>query len=797
MATFDTDVIISVYRSFNDTRIGVNSTYAENAAAATGNTISGFKWDRRTWPLDKDFYTNEVVPHLWDPGLSVIPEEYFQSGYGSNKDLLMVDLQEVIHDDGINWSPIVNHGYFYTQKDEFYLFCDGYVTNTLEDANQSAGEHYIDLEYTPKPTIPILIRQYSFDPAEGRHRVIKNLRKVVEFTDVGLDEFKLDTSFSPPRLILNGLFTEQIGVPVGGTSGTPDTADIAQLEIVGISTGTANQIFSTAASPLDPSYTIEVWTWNNAAMAIKWTVITGETQFSGSANEVHIDYDLGELTFGSWDGSTGDGAIPTSGHSIGVTYTSTLSAQYEPDFTNDYSLFHDSDANINPLSSGSSVGFVQISSAISDPASIILSSTLPKINPYIISLGNNVGTLEAEVRSQTGALIDGEEVTFEITGPLLGSFGGVSSTALSVTNNIGIASTIYNAPPTVNQQGNGTVNVIHDGADTVVTFDGLIEPGDLSTLVIYKVHTEDDVLGVPESTIDTYYQDYFTEEGIEVNPDGTAPTTEFEEDYRTVTGIALPTKYDDATDFLTGKKTVILTSKVGGDVVDTETGLQSDTVLTPLTPDSVSNIGTADAPVLEARYNGINLPLPGTGDTRSYFGIGDAQTRIRAYVTNKRTGQKIYSNYIEMRVILPGTISGVFFADLLSEIPSDLLTTIKDMSTVAQAKRESTQNVQSFANAYEREKLWDYASSTYETYDEWFLRTQQANVSGLLSAADELADPDLKALNTVSTTVAPAEIPLGFRLKSSGITVASILDQVTFLDPNSDLPSDYYDVDDY
>jgi hypothetical protein len=42
--------------------------------------------------------------------------------------------------------------------------------------------------------------------------------------------------------------------------------------------------------------------------------------------------------------------------------------------------------------------------------------------------------------------------------------------------------------------------------------------------------------------------------------------------------------------------------------------------------------------------------------------------------------------------------------------------------------------------------------------------------------------------------IANGELPLGFRLKSTGLSIAAILDQITYLHPNTDLPSDYYEV---
>ena len=79
------------------------------------------------------------------------------------------------------------------------------------------------------------------------------------------------------------------------------------------------------------------------------------------------------------------------------------------------------------------------------------------------------------------------------------------------------------------------------------------------------------------------------------------------------------------------------------------------------------------------------------------------------------------------------------------------------------------------SNEYQLERL------TGETYIEWFDRTQRGRTSIL-------------GLVSVTASGIPGEIPLGFRLKSPGITVASVLDAVTYIDPNSTVVSGYFDI---
>ena len=797
MATVSTDILVHIFQIPISTAIGEDSVYTSVPHPGTGKLINGWKFDERTWPTIEEQEALAFAPSIWDPTISGVTNSLLQSGYGDNKDLILISVKDVLISGEERWSPEVNHGYFYSLQDEWYLYSDSYQTENFLLTNTVSGKQYVDLSYDFKPTIPIQVRQFKFNPLIGRWNISKDIRKKVEFSDpITEPEFIVDTSLSPPRLWLNGIYNEPVGTPLTGPSGI--------LETIGISDGTADQFFSLNFSPVDTSQPVEVWLWEGTpTTGEQWTVISGTQEFSpGDISEARVDYDLGIIQFGNYNlvSGLGAGRIPPEGWFVGVHYTKGFAAFYEPINTSNFIVADSEDADVNPLSSTTSAGFVQIGIETVEPASIELTSTLPQINPFLISLGNNVGELIATVKSSAGTLLEGQQVTFEILDPKIGTFGATANTISAVTAANGEARTLYNSPLTTNEVGQPTIDVVHQGSDTIVTVEGLTDTGDLQRIFLFKVHKSDEVLGIPEEDLDTYYSDYFTEEEIIENPDSsTVPSElkEYEEQYRTIHNLNKPETYETG-DILTGKKTIILTIKTTSGVIDPETGDEDFgfDVMSPLYPSEIAQIGTSSSPILQLKYNNVSLELPGVNDTKSYFVVSDAQTNVRAFVTNKRTNKKIFSNTIQLRVTIPDTASGVYLAETLGEIPTNILNGLlvrtRDLSTVSNPDIAATQSIPSFDNAYQLEKL------SSETYIDWFRRTRKGDSAGLLfaQASQEYLDaggtPGALGPETLPI-LAAGEIPLGFRIKSSGITVAAALDQITFLDPNSDLVSNYYD----
>lgn len=805
--TSTTDVLLHVFRTSQLTAVGQKSIYASEPHPGTGNKIEGWKWDQRTWPSEAEFSVSGIVPSIWDPQVSGVDNDLIQSGFGDNNDVLLLDVLEVQVSGEERWAPKINHGFFYSKQTEWFLYSDWHQTEHFTLDNVASNRQFVDLTYKLKPTIPVTVRQYLLDRTTGRNNISLDFRKVVDFTATGEDpNFVVDNSFTPPRVILDDSYNTAIGehVTVSG--------QLLTLENIGLSDGTANQQFSTNFCPVDSSQVVEVWTWNNPSefpdgigLTTHWGVVSGlDIISSGQVNEVKVDYDLGTIQFGNFDVASGigNGAIPTQGVNVGIHYTKGVQVQYEPESTRDYVTAYSNIADVNPINSSTHRGFVQIGVDKIEPESITLTANLPQVNPFLIELGNNVGELTATVRGTGGGLIEGEQVTFEILAPKIGTFGATAQTVSAITGSDGKAKVFYNSPSTIIGIGKPTINIVHNGSDSVVNVVGITDPGDVQKVFIYRIEKADEVLGFPVSGLSLYYSDYLSDEGIVEDPDGTTSTQDFEEDFRAAAGLETPLTYPTS-DIDTGKKTLIVTTKPAAkNVIDPDTGdidINDSVVdvISALLPDTTTNAGTTAAPILQLVYNGVNLELPGTGTTKSYFVVSETQTSIDAFVVNDKTNETIRSNEIEMRVTIPDTANGTFFCTDLSALSSTLkdklFQRVRNIDDISDADIIATSGIDSFFEAYNEERFFlDVTTTGIEAYVDWFRRTRRGDTQGLIAAqaavGGTLAPESIDLINC-------GEIPLGFRLKSTGISLGSILDQITFLDPNDRLPNTYFDVE--
>lgn len=780
MAIFDTDAILHVINSAKNTKVGFESVYTSTSHPGTNQVIKGWEWDKRTWSPEEELDSLSYISTQWDVSISGLSETYYQSGYGDNKDLLLLNISEM-QLSGLNlWTPSIHRGYFYTYDQEHYLYGDSYLTEYFTVNNTISGMSYVDLTHAPNGNTPIFVRSYKFNQEKGRYDTNLNARKKVEFTTSGIEpEFKIDSNYSPPRVWLNNTYSTVVG----------QSATINSLEKLGISNGEANQEFRLAYSPIDTTQDVEIWSWSNPASGVQWTIVSGINDLTAGSNyEVYVDYDHGIIQFGDYDTTTTSGEsgnIPLEGYSIGAYYTNSPSIEYEP--VNSVIYHHAYESNLNPIESSTSNGFIQIDTSILDPASVLLTSTLPQVNPYYINLGNNVGTLKATVRDKSNNVIDGIEVTFEIVGYKVGGLAGVNTESTAVTNSVGIATTLFHAPTTINDIGVAVSNseISYDSGDTVISVEGLDSPESVSGVFIYKIHETDLVLGMDETDLSTYYTDYLTEEDI---ISGVQATESFEQTYRTSNNLLKPTTYSTGDITSLGKKTILLTTQANG-TMNPKTGLEDSTTFIPLLPDSFTNIGTSLLPSTELRY-GLTLPGIGTSGTKGYFIVGDITTILQAYVMHPRTGSKIKSNQLELKVTIPNESNGTYYADTLNDITNGLLTKTTNVFDISDLSIINTSGVNELAEAYYDERLVSGVTPD-ETYVEWFRRTRAGDTVGLNELAISLSDTTLSGLNIIEaqTPSNNITIPLGFRVKSTGITVASILDQVTYIDPNDHLVS--------
>lgn len=789
------DTTIVVWQTTNRKTIGSRSIYSETPHPATNKKIEGWKWDQRIWPTKNELEAAAYAPSLWDPEVSGVDNSLYESGVGDNNDLLLLDIEE-INLNGINhWAPKVNHGYFYIGKDEWYLYSDEYRTEYFEENTVSGSHQVLDLSSELKPTIPIQVRQYQYDRTESKFQVKIDAKKKIEFTTSGTEpEFKVVGTTESPRLELNGIWTKQVGVPV---TVFPD--DISSLDLLGISSANLNEEFQAEYFPIDRSQPVELWIWSDPVSGVQqWDLISGLQSFTGDNQEAYIDYDTGTIQFGNYDSTnpTGAGRVPPLGKKIGLFYTAGLAAHYEPKYSHDWSLALNSQANTNPVYSAISTGFVQINTEIIEPGEITLEANLPKINPYLIDLGNNVGELTATVKSKTGTPIEGQEVFFEILEPIIGTFGTSAEEISAISRTNGIAKTLFNSPRTTLEAGQATTEVTNTVSGTIIYVNGITDPGDVQRIFTYKIHKSDEVLGLPASGLSLYYQNYLTEESI---VSGIQGTENFETNFRNLNSLPTPTVYDP-TESSVGKKSILLTIKAADkNVVDPNTGsFDSDNmplnVYSPLYPSEIIDETTGDIPRIKLVFDNNILELPDVNDTKGYFVIGDSQTRIRAYTINQRTNAKLYSNVIEMKILIPDSVAGSYIIDDLEALPSAIINNLlkkpRDISLLSDGVINPTSGIESFYNDYLEERLY---SGIHEPYADWFRRTRRGDSAGLLAADSFLSTSGLAPENLSLVDGDSSEIPLGFRLKSTGVTIASLLDQVTFISPNDILPSGYFE----
>lgn len=784
MPTRDVTSVVHIYNKVQNTVIGQNSPYADTTHLGTTNKIEGWKWDERYWPTDEEFESVALAPSIWDGSTFGLSEEYFQSGYGDNNDLLLLEVLPISLSGVSAWIPKIHTGYFYSREEEWYLFSDWYQTELLEGGDTVSGVSYIDLSYNYKPTYPIQLRRFTFDSITGEHNIDLDVRKVIDFTVSGTEsEFRVDTTYDPPRLWINEDLTEEVGVDVQFVvSGVGDIDTVNQLERVGVSNGQANQQFFSSYSPMDPTQLVEVWTYTNMTDLLEWDVVSGIQPFSpGASNEVRIDPSIGSIEFGDYVLDEGSGLAPPAGSKVAIRYTKGLAAIYEPEHAKDYVLA--TSADTNPTEAPSNRGFIQVSTTNLEPAYILL--TVSGVEEaasggFPTEIGNNVEKLLATVKDANGNVVEGADVVFQLLSPTIGSFGAESTEIASTTNSNGQALVVYNSPLTIDDVGRSVLSPIIGGGRTVLNVSDLIPPDSLSGIWVYQIREDDTVLGIPEGDLDQYYTDYLTEE--EILTGGTADI-EWEKEHRTIHDISVPLTFSP-TELTVGKKRIMLTSG-NSTSVDPHDGDYDSTIFTPIYPSGINVMGTDEEPELEIIYD-EEFPAV-TAGVKGYFVVSNNRAKVQAYTVNRKTNQNILSNEISLNITIPDRANGTFFANSLSEVQHGMLTAVRDVDAISDSLINQTSGIEDFWTAYQDESILS------ETYLDWFRRTRRGDTQGLIAAGEAIPalDPGLPLVTYTAAGV--AEVPVGFRLKSTGITVASMLDEVTWLDPNDHLPSGYWE----
>lgn len=746
------DVALNIYQSVGaGSLVGFSSSYTTIPHVNTGNKIRGFVYDATTWKAEEQFNTASYAPTVWDPKTSNLDDSFFQSGIGDAEDLEVLSINEHIVDRNRVWFPTINHGGYYHNRDEDYMLSDDSVTQftTLSGVATEGGANVIELTFAPKDGIPVLVRQYAWDQITNSFDIYRDFQKQLYFTGILEEDGRLDTWVDPNNIIwanvdnqdpeylidttesgvflyLNDQYNDQLGLIVPNVSGLTVSGVQRDWDSIGTATGEDFEEFHLTYSPVDRTQPAQLLIDTTGSLSI---IELTSMLTSGVFDQAQLDYDLGIVTFGD---STIGGTL-ASGDNVYAAYNQSVAVEYEPENSRDF-IDYTPLADTNPIRRFSDGGFIFIDKSPSDVTQLTLSADLPELSPSLfgpVYIGNEYATLIAEAIDGNGLPVEAELITFEIIAPIIGSFSNSDDTVMAITNAEGIARTLYNTPRTLDDLGVYTNNVTVAGFNATVIAPGFF-PREDSPIYLYQVQREDSILGIAESGILSFYENYIVGEEV------SGPVLTFEVgdlgDYSWITGayadlikweifhrlfndLPTPVVYD-SNDITTGSKKVLITYDAAA--INPHTG--SLGAFIPVQPDSftVTSTGTS------LLFNPAIESVTATGYFKSYFVTGGTEVSFRATAYNERLGRTIYSNVITVNIDIPDTMNGLIEVDTINEIQPGVL-------------------------------------GDPDYYDQ--LRYDLDPVT--ISAAGVL--------------------PLGFRLRGRGATLASALGAVTFFDINAEI----------
>lgn len=743
------DTYITIYESAN-VSTGFNSIYKTIVHPATGNKIQGFQFDKRNWTSKIEENLTGEEPVGWDPNSNNIKDK-FQSGIGDAEDLLVVKINETVDS---AWSPVLNHGFYYIKDKEYYLYSDESLYHRVNAYSKftsplhgNVGGSYITLDFIPKAGVPILARSFQWDEDISSYKIDKSIFCSSSFTQKASDEI-LPTKVGDEyiwnniqqetfecvlqddlKVIFNKEAYSEVGTCVGDLV-SYTTVDLDNTELVGTTNGVDNQEFHLKWAPIASDALVQILLDDGTGGPLIEAFITTEFTDTPSDPEVIIDYDLGIIKFGT----SALNNIPATGLTVRAHYTKTFCVEYEPEFASD--LAKNGFESTSPITKYSPNGFVFIKEQINIPSEVQLEADLSLLSENYygpLLMGNTFSKVFATVIDTNGNTMEGEEVFFELLqGPSSASLGS-DNTSSAFTNSNGIATSLFNPPRTIDDMGGATDAITVTSGLTEMFIEGYFPPSDESSLFLFQVHAEDNILGIPKSELITFYEEFIQEQGSldsqtlgplvaeDISTLGDydwiistyADLIKWEVLFRAYNNLLTPTTYEEG-DLTTGKKTVVV--ELDSEAVNPHTGTTS--AFAPVQPSAfiISNTGTT------VRFN---TELPTIGSLyKSYMIVGPTKSTLRAYVINPKTGEKIYSNTIEILVDLNSVSSGAVYIETINSIPSSLLN---------------------------NSNFWD---------------------------------SETEGLENISLSETSGLLPIGFRLKDTNTSIASALDSITFLDIN-------------
>lgn len=536
-------------------RLGSFSVYTTKRHPYSDKLMEGFKWDERVWYQEDLENIAHTVPVNWDPTSSGITTTYFQSGIGDGRDIRFEHVKDLyssgIFSDGVYrpWVPVLYHGYYYDFNEEGYMYSDdsevvqvsasGMVPGILTDCNQA------QLLSIPKVGVPIRAERWRWSAEDGKHYIETTVRKVAEFTGKRDADGARQSTFNHARqAILWEMIDDtepEFMVINSGTNQDPPYVvfnqdmngrypSYTEYDEVGRVTGVSPlQQFHTTYAPIADDPPVEVYSYLSASGVWRqWEPISMSGDFQGGSGsyEVRVDPDLGILEFGSLTASGIN--VPPRGHTVVAQYNRSIRVEYEPEWSTD--LATGLTANVNPIYRTSGRGFGYLATKAHDATQISLTADATSIGSSLygpVFIGNTYLPIIATVTDDLGVPVEGAGVEIAITSdPPPGRFGSFGESAFAISNNLGQAKAYYNPPIGIGDIGetilyNGYTR--NESANKVtLKAENLLLEGSLNDIFLYKIFTNDPLQGWFEPSASggefaqqkAYHKQYFADEDI-------------------------------------------------------------------------------------------------------------------------------------------------------------------------------------------------------------------------------------------------------------------------------------------
>jgi len=731
MAIFD--ILLTVTNPYVSDHIGHSSKYSTSHTdpvphPGTGNKIEGWKWDEARWPSYSELSGYAYIPALFDSG-DLIPEKMYQSGFGYEDDIKMNDCTVVVTPEHVSTNPSKKfyHKEFWTPQINVGNY---YIYNK---------EWYLFSDQYATEALTIT----TDGIADGLHSLGYRVKDNPFVPPVFVRRFARNEETS--RLYVVKELQQHIH------TGTAPDFDEAFDSSVLLSSEFYLDVDTDPSAPpkiiTSPALSLEAGT--------ETFVVTSETKvISLESFPVNITSVTGDGAAVSWehDNDLGHVQLP-EGHGVTtvvVNYAKTYSVIYEPYFATE--TISALPGNVNPLHNGTNRGFVQITTEILDPFTIELVSDLPSENNavggpsnYILELGNNVGKLIATVKNKIGSKLEGVRVYFDWDLP---------EDLSSITDYNGEAFMYYNSPNSINDIGEYFTEsgVTYGPLTTEFTSSNIPIGTSTDEIWIFALYHTDEFFGLEQqASVNSYYETFLQEEGFVYSADEQANEIAYRKsnfpdiDDPGVRPISIADLNDSAGDNTKGQKRLLLKLETDPIFINSSDAIRADEdnpVWWPVHPFAYSSPTVI--------YRTEHLPDATRGEVNSYFIVSNQNRQVRAYAIN-HAGERVYSNTIIVKITIPDSFNGTFHKSILQE-PYVTGLLMGDQTIGPKAARTDL------------DTYW-YSGGSYEL--------------------DDGTTPSTPPFKTLPDPLSSGgKIPVGFRIKTQGVTVASFLNQVTFINPH-------------